>query len=297
VEAAAFQYVYGDAAAAQQSCAFGPTELASGSKPRRMHLQEEESYMARRKYTVPPQYAAVRQLTIMSARRSSGRALKQNTKYYNDDFETVKKKKKVSPAAAAAGAAPLTSAAADAPSTTPPSPPPESPLPESPPPPSPPRSRASSSSEESDDEEYRGGPLTEKDQIRLIQKYYSDDSFSGAYTGVQNLKRSLLTEKHLNVPLRVVVRAVSEIPSYVRNVPPIQKYPRARYDVSSLGQLFQADLGFVEKKYIFGGYIGFLLAIDCFSVSLFRMSILRLLYVHFLRSTASSAARSRIRSL
>jgi hypothetical protein len=50
-------------------------------------------------------------------------------------------------------------------------------------------------------------------------------------------------------------------------MPRIKSYPKGVYDVSALWQLCQCDLAFVPKPLVFNSYVGFLLLIDCFSVS------------------------------
>ena len=161
----------------------------------------------------------------MSARKS-GRVLKANAKYFNENFDTGKRKNTaVAKAAAPLPTAVTESVAAATPSTSAATPP------TSPPPPPSPPSTTENTSDEEEEEQTESGPLSERQQISIIQKYYTKDSFSGAYAGVQSLKRSLLTEKGLDFPLRVIVKAVHEFPSYVMNLPSIKNYPRSRYVV------------------------------------------------------------------
>jgi hypothetical protein len=123
-----------------------------------------------------------------------------------------------------------------------------------------------SASDHTDSSYHTDGPLSEKQQIAIVKKAYTDIKFPACYGGIQSIKRSLLSEKNLRIPERIIAKALNEFSDYVKNLPTIKRYPRSRYDVSSLGQLWQADLAFVGARRQWNGFTGFLLCIDCFSV-------------------------------
>jgi hypothetical protein len=146
--------------------------------------------------------------------KRSQRDRKLNQKYYNKDYVTDEPKKSRLPvvsepeAAAAAEEPPpppppsanVASAAASPPPSPapPPSPPPTSPPPSPPPSPTP------------------TGPLTEEQQIGYVQKMYRDVTFSGAYSGVSNMRKCLLLEKHVRIPIPVIAKALNLFPNYVK---------------------------------------------------------------------------------
>jgi hypothetical protein len=224
--------------------------------------------------------------------KRSQRERKPNKNIYGEDFVTEKPKKSKLPvsepeAAAAAEEPPPPPPSANvasrptspAPATAPPpSPPPASPAAPSPPP-SPPPSPTPT------------GPLTEEQQIAYVQKLYRDVTFSGAYSGVSNMRKCLLLEKHVRIPVPVIAKALNLFPNYVKvsrhfrefavkkimallqRLPAKTKYPVAHYDVTALGQLVQSDLAFVHDDMIYNGFIGFIILVECFSHRIFTRAI------------------------
>ena len=225
--------------------------------------------------------------------RRSGRTRTENKRYSGSDWEkpkTLKKPKKLlskpKELSTAAAAAPEEEPAAAA-STLPAAPPPT----------------ASSTSETvtkdsaakgdddsaSDDDHTEDGPLSEEKMVRIVKKLYTDIKFPAAYAGIQSMRRSLLSQKNLKIPERIISKALNDFPEYIKNLPRITRYPRSHYDVSALGQLWQvrekcqvcvllpilrpqADLAFVGVRRNWNGFKGWLLCIDCFSVEYFQHS-------------------------
>jgi hypothetical protein len=224
--------------------------------------------------------------------KRSQRERTQNTKYYNKDYVTDKPKKskgKTLPVSEPEAAA---AAAAEEPPPPPPSRPP-SPVPAAAPPPSPPPASpaAPSPPPSPPPSPTPTGPLTEEQQIAYVQKLYRDVTFSGAYSGVSNMRKCLLLEKHVRIPVPVIVKALNMFPNYVKvsgqscefavkimgffvqRLPAKTKYPVAHYDVTALGQLVQSDLAFVHDKMIYNGFIGFIILVECFSHRIFTRAI------------------------
>jgi hypothetical protein len=117
------------------------------------------------------------------------------------------------------------------------------------------------------------GPLTQEEQKQLVLSLYSDVSFAGAYAGVMSFQKALKIQFGINIPQYVIAAALKTIPQYIKLLPRIKKINYAHYDVSSLWQLCQADLAFMQKKYkekeqwkvlqeYNDGYIGFLLVVS-----------------------------------
>ena len=140
---------------------------------------------------------------------------------------------------------------------------------------------AAAAAEDNAAEDDHTGPLTQAQQIKLVQKCYTNLRFPGAYAGIKSIKRSLLSEKNLRIPERVIAMALNTFPSYIKNLPSIKKYPRSKYDTSALGQLWQSDLAFVGKNRKWNGYVGFLLCIDCFSVSVYVIQFSTAVHFHY----------------
>lgn len=216
----------------------------------------------------------------MAEQRISRRGLKPNPRFSGDIWETPKNQRKNTKSTA------NTLSLEAAPSLKPSSVQEESSQSRSP---SPESKNSTPEPEEMSDDNF-DGPLSEERQIALVKKLYKDISFSGAYAGIQTIQKSLLKEKGLKISQNVIAKALNQFPSYIQvsfallrkkqrtlckihvvcffqHLPSIKKYPRAHYDVTSLGSLAQADLAFMGTKLNFNKYIGFLLVIDVFSVS------------------------------
>jgi hypothetical protein len=129
--------------------------------------------------------------------------------YSDKEYDLSKKRKRKEKEPPAAAPLPLPSAEAAASSPPPPSPPPPSPPPPSPPPPSPPPPTPPPSPTPT-------GPLNEEQQIALVKKLYRDESFSGAYSGVSNMRKCILLEKGIRIPVPVVAKALNQFPNYVK---------------------------------------------------------------------------------
>jgi hypothetical protein len=108
--------------------------------------------------------------------------------------------------------------------------------------------------------------LSEREQIDLVKTLYRDINFSGAFSGISNLHKTILLEKGIFISKPLIAKAVNEIPSYVQHLRPIRKVQRSKYDVNSFGELCQADIAYM---YDYEGFKYFVLLIDVFSHRVF----------------------------
>jgi hypothetical protein len=108
--------------------------------------------------------------------------------------------------------------------------------------------------------------LIERQQMDLVKKLYKDLSFSGSYSGISNLQRTIFLEKGLHLSKNLITKAVNEIPTYVQHLRSRKKFERSHYDVSAFGEVCQMDLAIM---FDFNGYSCFFLLIELFSHRIF----------------------------
>jgi hypothetical protein len=60
------------------------------------------------------------------------------------------------------------------------------------------------------------GPMTEERQIAIVKKLYHDATFSGAFSGIQTMRKALKAEKGLIINESVIAKALKEFPDYVQ---------------------------------------------------------------------------------
>ena len=66
-----------------------------------------------------------------------------------------------------------------------------------------------------------GARLTKDQQIALVKKLYTDQNFSGAFSGIRNLQRSIEREKKIRIPQTIIQQALLSFPHYVTHLPNI----------------------------------------------------------------------------
>jgi hypothetical protein len=81
--------------------------------------------------------------------------------------------------------------------------------------------------------------LPEKDQIDLVRKLYLDVKFPGSFSGGKIMQQEVFLKTGLNIPIEVVYKALQTIPTYLTNMRPIRKFPVAKYDVFTMGEVVQ----------------------------------------------------------
>jgi hypothetical protein len=116
------------------------------------------------------------------------------------------------------------------------------------------------------DEEAGEADLTEAQKIALVKRLYRDVNFSGSFSGINNMQRSIFLEKGIHVRRALVNKALNEIPTYVQHLRPIRKFERSHYNVTAFGEVCQADIAYM---FDFEGFKYFLLVIDLFSHRIF----------------------------
>ncbi len=103
-----------------------------------------------------------------------------------------------------------------------------------------------------------------EDQIRAL---WRQPSFCGSFSGINNFQNCLETEKNIKLSKAKLFSILRKDQDFVMESRKSQKtFPRRKFMVHGVGQVWQADLGIM---YPYSDYIGFLLCIDLFSHAIF----------------------------
>ena len=100
-----------------------------------------------------------------------------------------------------------------------------------------------------------------------ILKLWRTPGFSGSFTGAENFRHALESEKDIKISRNELYKILRKDPDYVLEMKQVRKtFPRRPMKVHGVGILWQADLGIM---YSFENFTSFLLCIDVFSRKLF----------------------------
>ena len=106
--------------------------------------------------------------------------------------------------------------------------------------------------------------ILSEDEIRQL---WNNPKFSGAFSGINNFQACLEMEKGVKLSKHRLFTIMRKDPNFLVESRKIYRtFPRRRIKVHGVGQVWQADLGFM---YEYDNFIGFLLCIDLFSRKLF----------------------------
>jgi hypothetical protein len=124
----------------------------------------------------------------------------------------------------------------------------------------------SNNPEEADESQEEETDPSEAGKIALVKQLYRDINFSGSFSGINNMQRSIFLEKGIYISRSLINKALNEIPTYVQHLRPIRKFERSKYKVTAFGEVCQADIAYM---FDFEGFKYFLLLIDLFSHRIF----------------------------
>ena len=99
-------------------------------------------------------------------------------------------------------------------------------------------------------------PSSEEKLIQKLIKLWSDESFSGSFTGVKNFQTHLLLQKNIRVSKTLIRKALTRLPEYSTTITRKYKFRRRHYSVSASREFF---------KDISQGFIGFVCLIDAYN--------------------------------
>jgi hypothetical protein len=108
--------------------------------------------------------------------------------------------------------------------------------------------------------------LKEEEKINLVKRLYKDIKFSGSFSGINNMQRSIFLETGTHLSRSLIHKALNEIPTYVQHLRPVRTLERSKYKVTAFGEVCQADIAYM---FDFEGFKYFLLLIDLFSHRIF----------------------------
>lgn len=76
-----------------------------------------------------------------------------------------------------------------------------------------------------------------------ILKLWKDPSFEGSYTGVNTFQLLLKTNFNEDISKKRLYDIFKKEPLYLKQLKPIRDFPRRTYDVRTIGEVLQADIG------------------------------------------------------
>ena len=92
--------------------------------------------------------------------------------------------------------------------------------------------------------------------IQKLIKLWSDESFSGSFTGVKNFQTHLLLEKNIKVSKATIRKALARLPEFSTTITRKYKFRRRHYSVSASRELGEIDYAFLkENSQKFNGFI------------------------------------------
>lgn len=89
--------------------------------------------------------------------------------------------------------------------------------------------------------------LTVEQQLALVRRLYLDPKFVGSFSGIKIMQREIFLTQHQHIPLNIVAQALRSIPMYLMEMKPIRKYPVAKFDVFTRGEVVQGKENSTNK--------------------------------------------------
>ena len=105
--------------------------------------------------------------------------------------------------------------------------------------------------------------------IKRLIELWSDDSWPGSYSGINNFQSHLLLDKNIKVSKSVIRKALSRLPEYSTTITRKYKYRRRHYSVSTSRELAEIDYAFLKKPSKEFKFEGFVCLIDAFNRFIF----------------------------
>ena len=129
-------------------------------------------------------------------------------------------------------------------------------------------------------------PSREEKLIQKLIKLWSDESFSGSFTGVKNFQTHLLLQKNIRVSKTLIRKALTRLPEYSTTITRKYKFRRRQYSVSASRELGEIDYAFFKD--ISQGFIGFVCLIDAYN---------RFVFVEKIRSKGNKELEKKLKRL